>query len=182
MGNFKTEIEISYFDWLYDKMCKHEYGINRSYYELFNLLYSTEFTWSIGMDANRATDGESLRYIYATEVYGDINARQVLSDGPANVLEVLIALADRLDREYSGDIIIGSKAYKWFWFMIKNMDLYIFDDKHFNPSLVRHHVKKMLSRTYSYDGKGGPFYSNNPDGDFRQMELWNQAMRCMDCI
>lgn len=177
-----SEIEMSYFDWLYDKVCSHKYGIKKEYYNLFHLLYSTEFTWTIEMDSNRAADGATLRYIYATDIYGDIMVKEILSSKPINVLEVLIALSDRLDREYSGDPVTGSKAYKWFWLMIKNMDLYIFYDGHFNPSVVKHHINRMLNREYSYDGKGGLFYSKNPDKDFRDLEIWSQAMRCMDSI
>lgn len=184
MNNYDTisELEMSYFDWLYDKMCKREYGIKKEYYNLFHALYSTEFTWIIDMDSNRAADGETLRYVYATDVYGDIEVKNILSSKPVNVLEVLIALSDRLDRDYSGDPVTGSKAYEWFWLMIKNMDLYIFDDDHFNPSMVKRCINKMLNREYSYNGKGGLFYSKNPDRDFRELEIWSQAMRCMNSI
>lgn len=87
----KDQIINEYFEWMYNMMCGDMFDSNTSYRKLFAHLHSTEFTYSIERDSNRASDGCSLRWRFSLDQRLH-NADEYLDD-PCSVLEMIIALA-----------------------------------------------------------------------------------------
>ena len=130
-------------------------------------------------DDNRVEEGIELRYKFADE-----KNVQLLEDdlsGSCTLLEMLIALADRMDFILF-DPSKGNRRWLWFWLFIDNLKLqkYANDDekgvisrkKRFNRIVIN----KFLKREYLPNGKGGLFPLDNPSSDQREVEIWYQLM------
>ena len=96
----RDELNKAYFEWMYSLVCDDE----PSYRELFHFLHGVDFTYTIDMDGNRFDDGINLRYRFADE--SGYNGRMVakyLDSRPCSVLEMLLALAIRLEEHIMSD-------------------------------------------------------------------------------
>ena len=62
------DINNDYFEWLYNLVCDGLYAGRNSYRKLLMFLHNTEFTWTIPMDENRASDGIDLRYRFSVSL------------------------------------------------------------------------------------------------------------------
>ena len=122
--SFSDQIINEYFDWLYDYVCEGRVSDQISYRKLFGYLHSTEFTYIIERDSNRAYDGICLRRRFANHRYPSdyYNILDIL-DGPCSVLEMLVALAIRFEEEIMDDPRYGDRIKQWFWSMLKNMNI-----------------------------------------------------------
>jgi len=168
------KIEEIYFSWLYDQIEERRTS------ELENFifeLHSFPFICLIPNDDNRVEDGIALRSKFADELDYDI-PEVPLAGLPCTVLEMLIALADKLDFILF-DHNKGSQFKSWFWLLIDNLKLqkYTNDEdatqkKNFN-SIV---VNKFVNREYQTNGKGGLFPLDHPSADQRDVEIWYQLM------
>ena len=116
-------------------------------------------------DDNRVGDGMYLRYIYN----GKDDYRY-----PCSMLEMLIALANRFDGCVGFDISDVTNARLYFWVMVKNLRLYMYDDHHYIENDVDEILKDFKVRHYDYDGYGGLFPLRNPKKDQRKIEIWAQ--------
>ena len=146
------------------------YAIN-TYNNLFMDLYSRDFTWprTIPGDANRAEDGLQLRHDYG---YDDI-----LKDKPCSILEMLIALAIRMEQDIMHNSEEGDRTEQWFWEMIINMGLGSQNDHNYDPAYVNSCIERFIRREYDADGgNGGIFVLQNPRRDLKYVEIWYQAM------
>ena len=164
-----------YFSWLCD-IIKVEQE-DRSYWQLAYDLFRMIFTSYVDHDENRAYDGLELRYEFLREMdypkYTDI-------PGECSVLEMMIALARRMDFEtvdpYCYDE--SDRTSYWFWEMIDNLGLTSFDDKSYEDLdgevYVDSIIETFLERRYLEDGTGGLFPLKNPYEDQRDVELWYQ--------
>lgn len=140
----------------------------KSYKELFEYLYSTEFTWTIPMDRNRALDGIALRDKYGYP--------EDPMDEPCSVLEMLIALAARIENQLMWNYDLGDRTSQWFWIMMTNLGLNKLDDEHFDISIAEQRVNIFLDRMYEYNGEGGAlFVLDKPVADMRAVEIWYQV-------
>lgn len=153
----------NYFDWLLSHL-----GDTTSYSRLLTMLDEREFEWFIPHDDNRGEDGKELRDLY-TNTFGA--GGEDLQDIGASVLEVLIALARRLedDTEVS--------AADWFWKLIQNLNLHNYIDQTFNTHVeeeVDHCLTILLTREFGYDGNGGLFPLRRAQHDQRRVEIWYQ--------
>jgi hypothetical protein len=120
------------------------------------------------MDRNRAIDGICLR-----EKYGCSNS---LLNEPCSVLEMLIALAARMENQIMSSFDAGDRTGQWFWTMINNLELNKLDDDHFNAELADYYIDRFLYREYEFDGSGGGlFVLDRPPQDLRDVEIWIQA-------
>lgn len=130
--------------------------------DLLRLLFNTKFEYVLAMDENRASGGMNLREIYATE--NGLYLEDVYS-GPCTVLEVLVALAIRMN-EYES----SHEASEWFLQMIDNLNLF---DK--SISDAENTLEIWMTRQYNADGSNGNiYYIPNYEGDMRSLEIWNQ--------
>jgi len=155
-----------YYSWLVRKT-----GVRRASYSiLLRQLYATPFRWSIHNDDNRAEDGKELRERFAQ--LHRIREEDLWLDSEASVLEVLLALAARL--EYDTDIL----TERWFWKFIENLGLHHYHDNQYNTHVeedVDDTVRQVLDRRYSADGTGGLFPLRRAQHDQRRVELWAQS-------
>lgn len=176
----RKAISEEYFKWLSDIV--NPKGGRGHYDMLLYHLYSTEFYYIIPMDANRAADGEDLRIRFAHEVgYTEHKVKEAISR-PCSVLEMITALAIRIEAEIMGEIEIGDETSKWFWGMIVNLGLSDFTDANFNADEVDTIVYRFLERQYEKDGEGGLFYLNHCKRDIRKIEIWYQMCWYLDEI
>lgn len=159
-----------YFEWLFDKMCRGRYEAV-SYRKLLGFLYDTKFTYIIPKDINRAKDGIDLRR-RCPGFETDEDARYL--SGPCNVLEMMVALAVRIEETIMDNAAIGDRTGQWFWGMITNMGLGSMTDDVFDRVYVEETVERFLNRDYEPDGKGGLFRIRNCEYDLRDVEIWYQ--------
>lgn len=166
-----TQIAVlnAYFDWLCRRLGDGENPERFS--KLLRYLYSTEFTYMIPRDANRAEDGLSLRYRFAN----DTRLPEVYLDGPCSILEMIVALAIRIEETIMDDPEMGDRTSQWVWGMIINLGLGSMDNDRFDEEYVDHVIQRFLNREYMPDGRGGLFTIKRCEYDLRDVEIWYQT-------
>ncbi len=192
----KLDIQDEYYNWLYSNVIYDEDPQKPSFFygKLTKYLHNVDFTCTIPLDINRAEDGINLRYRFGREsrLYSfgcpdyDSESRDViiatyLDIRPCSVFEMMVALAIRCEEMIMNNSQLGNRTPLWFFEMIKNLGLSVMDDYHFNEFYASEIVRHFLEREYSADGKGGlfqagPLYKNTTPFDFRNVEIWGQAM------
>ena len=178
----RHEIINEYFNWLSDTVCENRYHANVSYKKLLTQLHSTEFTYLIPRDKNRAEDGISLRYHFAKSAIVDEPVDYILEclAGPCSVLEMMIALANRCEEDYMDDPAYGNRTAQWFWGMVTSLGLGNMIDAWYDKRYVADVLDKFLRRKYAPDGSGGLFRIRDYKGDMRKMEIWHQMCYFLD--
>lgn len=171
-----------YFDWLMKKAQNEEGTIPvEDYSKMFWQLFNTEFSYTIPLDGNRAEDGVSLRYRYGDE-YG-IPESKIASEidiCPCSVLEMIVALAIRVEENIMYDSEIGNRTGLWIWTMLNNLGISdVKNDIYEEPidTFIYNHVNVFLRREYDFDGNGGGlFVVTNSAKPLYDTEIWYQAM------
>lgn len=171
-----------YFDWL-----KNLVGADqqlRSYDILLLTLHHKAFVSYVDRDENRAFDGIELRDEFLEESrIGHMDWGGMDLDIPCSVLEMMIALARRMDFETSDpyeDETIGpyDRTAFWFWEMVENLGLTEVDDDTYSENWARAYVdtvvETLVERRYSYSGDGGLFPLEYAEEDQRDIEIWYQ--------
>ena len=159
------KIWIDYNDWLL-KFCNFKQS---GYRKLINQLSESPFEAILDRDLNRLYDGENLRRHFLSEngIHGDFCSH------PVSILEVLIALAVRIDDEYTGNPN-NPRPDLVFWEMICNLGLDKYDDKHYNYDEVYNILGIWIERKFDKNGVGSPFPVYKTYTDQRKIELWLQ--------
>lgn len=98
-----------------------------------------------------------------------------LDNRPCSVLEMIIALAIRLEEHIMDDPDIGNRTGQWFWDMIVSLGLGSMDDSKFDKAHAIDVIRRFLDRDYGRDGKGGLFTIEHCRYDMRDIEIWYQA-------
>ena len=179
----RDELNNAYFDWMYQLVCDDEYSRGLSYRKLLSLLHDTDFTYTIALDGNRYDDGIDLRYRFGNEQgYRDSMIASYLDNRPCSVLEMIIALAIRLEEHIMDDPDIGNRTGQWFWDMIVSLGLGSMDDSKFDKAYAIDVIRRFLNRDYERDGKGGLFTIEHCRYDMRDIEIWYQANWYLDNI
>lgn len=194
-GPFENDVEraqVLYFNWLCNMVHVDDY-IGKSWYILAKLLHNMEFYSVIHNDENRASHGAHLRQVWLSSLENEAEelglgyplCPQGALDGPCTILEMLVALALRIESEIMQDEDRGNRTAEWFWVMIRNMfrkyRLAEFGDDCITPKqndIVHMVVTRMLDREYWADGHGGglfPLDRNESGEDQREVEIWYQA-------
>lgn len=166
-----------YFCWLCEMVAVDGRYTDAAYWVLAKVLWNTDFYYSMERDEDRLKDGLALRDRYyrvgGTDSY----------DGPCTVLEVLVALADRMDcimDELDGECRITM----FFWEMIDNLGLSNYSDDVFESypkrvgsfyNRIDVRIDNWLSRNIDYNGQGGLFPLERPRSDQRETDIWYQA-------
>lgn len=170
---FGFDVEQDYFHWLCEMMDVER--MDRSYWLLAKDLWSTEFYSLVPHDENRAMDGLALR-----EEYLDVTnyPRYVHIEGECTVLEMLVALARRIDFEMSDPYVERDSSVHWFWEMIDNLGLSEFTDENYVDlnGIVEVEIilARFLERAYRRNGSGGLFPLMRSSSDQRKVEIWYQ--------
>lgn len=156
-----------YFSWLIG-LIGDDY-IRRNYQKLLWKLYSSQYIWELDYDRNRAQDGVYLRTVFRSEsgYFVDENA-------PCSLLEMFIALARRAENDIMHDPDFGDRSSKWFWIMMQNLGLDVYDDYHYFENEVDRIIDIFVHRKYGNNGIGGAFRMQSPVQDLRRNDLWWQ--------
>lgn len=174
-----------YFEWLYQLVFKESRDTRLSYRRLLRFLHTKEFIFfedgNLRRDSSRAEDGKALRYKFGdANGYRSSYVKRYLGDGPCTVLEMMVALALRLEIHIMDDYQYGDRTGQWFWNMIVALGLTHMSDDHFDIEYADAVVERFLYREYEPNGKGGLFVLNDPPQDLRTVEIWYQAMWYLD--
>ena len=169
------DIDQDYFHWLCELV--HIDQEHASWWLVAKDLHRREFVPMLDRDENRAMDGFALRERFLD---GERYSLRDHIDGECSVLEMLVALAQRMDFEtsdaYSEDS--NDRTAYWFWEMLDNLGLTAFDDDSYVELEGQTYVDKIIDdfveRRYDYDGEGGIFPLRYADRDQRRVELWYQ--------
>ena len=145
----------------------------RPYRKLLLLLDSIAYKWILPMDKNRGMDGVTYRYRVISNAKLQVPLFRVQRD--CSVLEMLIALADRCESEYSGSPG-DDHPERIFWLMLHNLQLDIFDDNSYDKERIEEIVARWLSRDYDEHGFGGLFPLETAMEDQRYVEIWQQML------
>lgn len=171
-----------YLGFLMDKINDVEDEKDRTYFLLTRILFEKEFYWLVPNDDNRDEDGKMLRTEYEDHFSAGQNPVILLPHGPARILEVLIALAYRMEFEISG--FPGEKSPGgYFWEMIDNLGLMKFDDEVITQTdhlIIVGHLDDWLDRRYEKSGLNGIFPLERSQNDQRNVEIWYQMYEYID--
>lgn len=149
------------------------------YWRLIRRLYSKEYYWIVKNDANRCEDGLFLRQVFAESLGYDLEKVRSEIDMPCSVLEMMVAFANRIEKDVMWEPDKGDRTAFWFWKMLANagVDPTRYSDEYFNGETMvelNSMLDRVLSRRYTRDGKGGFFPLANNKKDQRRVELWYQ--------
>ncbi len=170
-----NELNNEYFKWMYQLVYDKGYSRGISYNKLLKHLHSTEFTYIIEMDGNRAEDGISLRYRFGYErKYKRSIIEKYLDIRSCSVLEMLIALSIRCEEHIMNDPDIGNRTGQWFWNMVVNLGLGSMNDVKYNKEYVNGVISRFLNREYKRNGESGLFTVEGCKYDLRTAEIWYQ--------
>lgn len=173
----RDELNNEYFEWIYQLVCNDKYYKRLSYRKLLYFLHDTEFYNIIELDRNRAKDGVDFRYRFGIECgYSREDVKRCLDIRPCSVLEMMVALAFRVEEQIMDDDRYGNRTGQWFWNMIVSLGLGGMSDAHFDWKYATNVMCTFLNRDYEPDGRGGLFTVEDYKRDMRDVEIWTQFM------
>lgn len=186
MERTMIKLNLPYFQWL----CSLVDGNNRpdkSYSRLLKILSVKEFYWSVANDDNRIEDAKKLQEIFQSSdgdyVYMDTYVYRDSSDISCSVLEMLIALAHRME-DILSDSEFGDRTDKWFWELVFNLGLERFSDDAVFDSRAESRIDEildiMIDRRYNRNGNGSLFPLRRGIRDSRKVEIWYQLMAYLE--
>lgn len=185
----RTDLVDVYYDWLVEKIeiFDSEGGsLSFNYSWTLRRLFNTEFqirTCRIPLhetgsyDIDRANDGLYLREKFAEscEVASDFWCG-LISSG-CSILEMMIALAIRMESNYLFDPSIGDRTAQWFWNMFESLGLMDYDNDNYSEDSVSEILNIFLNREYYSDGKGGLFTFQFSNFMPKHFDIWTQMTR-----
>lgn len=154
-----------YGAWLLRRVGFHD----DNYRLLMAELHNSPFEFFVDHDDNRAEDGISLRDEFGTK----LGFRRIEFDRECSVLEMLVALAIRIENEYIGDPE-DEHPELIFWEMVKNLGLDRCTDARFNETYVFNVLKKWIQRDFHKNGHGSIFPLRRSSRDQTKVEIWGQ--------
>lgn len=166
-----VEIKNAYFDWLVERIKPDDF-----HWCLLRRLHQISYIWleSVPLDENREDDARALRYKFAVESeWADEDILGALA-GPCSLLEVLVAMASRMETDILYDASYGDRTGEWFRLILKNAGIYISDTDYYQI-YIDQVVNSILARHYDKNSEGSFFPVKNTFGkDWRKTDLWQQ--------
>lgn len=157
----------AYFCWL-KRLIGSPY-IEENYSCLLNKLFVTDYFYELEYDENRAADGLFLRKKYTQ------NGGMMLPNLPCSVLEMMIALAQKAEDDIMHDPDFGDRTGQWFWVMLQNLGLDIFDNIGYDEVRVDKILNVFMHHLYAPNGSfGGMFPCKKCCRDMRKTDIWWQ--------
>lgn len=184
----------AYFDWLCDTVNAGSNGAFWPYRNLLRRLFLTPFEPSRYMDDNREVDGRMLRYYFESNhddyvlheqspYHVDGGFYESTKNEPCSMLEMMIALAKKIDTSYlySNE----SRLFIWFWVMIESMGLADNIDGYWENDTEKNDLVDWIIRTFNlnahYSDENGNwiptvflFPIHNMESISRASSLWEQ--------
>ena len=181
-----AEVANAYFLWLCSRtgMNGDEPNLKRrtadhTYFMLALKLHSTYFFSLVPHDENLEAHGKNLRGWFS--LIGSAFKDYSIIDKPrATVLEVLAALAERIDMALFRAPDMEDQSQRWFWLMLHNLGIDEFCDENWTVEsdiLVGNALNIWLNRAYGDDGKGSLFPKNSENylgKEYQKIEIWDQ--------
>lgn len=169
-----------YIDWLWKKS-----GLGPDRSRLIAFLMQAKYVPMLVDDENRRADGNALLDTYCQEMGYDLPPVEEYDRSGCSVLEMLLALADRIDRELIGDPDFNH-APLWFSRMLENLGIYQYDDKHWDEKKVALRVWNWMHKRGNYHLFSSPFSKKKGEKgekevDFRKISEWelvNLSLKC----
>lgn len=171
-----------YFKWLSNIVCGKRYSKFVSYNKLLTRLHNTNFRYVDPKDANRFEDGLNLRYRFCLRTDNLDHLDLVMQGRDCTVLEMMVALAMRIEEQIMDDPDLGDRTGQWFWQMIVSLGLGSMSDDMFDRDYVEEKIDIFLNREYEPNGKGGLFTINRCTDDLRDVEIWYQMCWYLNSI
>lgn len=164
-------IKGQYYDWLssFANLSAHSL--------LLKKLYLTPFEWIIPFDANRADDGIDLRYRFGREHgISDAIIATELDDCPCSILELIVALALRIEEQIMGDESMGNQTSAYIQLMLSSLGLMCYTNRAYSEREIDDILDRFVNRQYTRTGRGGLFEIPDLDysRDMRNAEIWYQ--------
>lgn len=160
-------LDREYQLWLYSEVENRKGLTSSNHSYLIDAMHSSEFYWDVPMDSNREADGRALRRDFMLDQGVSHAPREWLEYG-ASFLEVTVALAGRMA------IMTDEPAGLWFWKIMDNCGLYVYNNDDFDPVDVEDIIYNVINRKYDEDGIGGFFPLEDSHQDQTQVELLYQ--------
>lgn len=178
------EIIDNYLRWLYFDVLDGPERRFKTYNSLFETLLLEPYIPLHHMDRNRFKDALTMRNEY---ILGDLvgyggpyesseeckDCKDEIEDilPECSVLEMLIALAVRMEKEIMAPANGDNDYFRWFWGMICTLELDDFDEKHYDEGWIKKITDDFLrGERYIFRLKGGPEVN---DG----LQIWDQMNR-----
>lgn len=155
--------DSNYMEWIIDLFDGYEHVC------LFRQLMTIEFRWTVQLDANLLPCVRKFREKMGRDYDGP--------KGRPTVLEILATLAVECEDKIMHNDDFGNRTCQWFWMMLYNLGVNIYDDTHYTDRTAEEIDEKVnffLDRCYNYHGDGSIFNCNNPYYDMRSAPLWEQ--------
>lgn len=177
---YEIVLRDAYFRWLCYFIGFEDVGYSSCRYcLLLTYLYSMDFYIMDdveGNEQNRIIDATDLKVEFC-ETHPEIDPDTMFENDPS-VLEVLVALARRIDFDIMYDSQMERNSSYWFWKIIQNLGMDGFTDDNYNYNWSYDDVdiimERCMDRTYDKNGNGSLFPLKNPTFDPRKMEIWMQ--------
>lgn len=174
--------KAEYLDWLCELV--HGKDPRESYSRMLGVLFTHSYSydpWLFELEKDRTSDGLELRRKFVEDICiprgenPDAALTMLGGTWSCSVLEMLVALAVRIDRDVLGE---GDRCdpTRWFWDMIRNLDVAI-PDSYFRDEdvvVIDKAVDRWLARAYEPDGTGGIFPIPGSPNDQRKELTWYQ--------
>lgn len=180
----REELKELYFQWLYGLVYPWDDGFDDGFKftKLLRYLHSVEFYSSFEMDQNRAIDGVDLRYEFGYQKGYPDREITIYLDFPCSVLEMMIALAIRCEKNFMQDNEYGDRTGQWFRKMINSLGLNGMYNSNYNEQKAEDIIENFLNHEYEPNGKGGLFALKHPDRDMRTVEIWGQLCSYLNSL
>ena len=123
-----------YLDWLVHFVWEDKNLNNVRYHMLFTFLFNEPFVPTVIQDEARASDALAMRRRFADET--GITDIKDISAG-ANMLEMMVALAYRMEDSIMSDDDYGDRTGQWFWEMVCSLGLNNMSDNSFDAEKAR---------------------------------------------
>lgn len=180
----RTDLVDAYYDWLIEQVQiigPDGTSFDDAYSWVLRRLFNKDFIFTDdpmsstrSYDEDRAIDGLALRTAFAQEFevsntfwYGLISYR-------CSLLEMMIALAIRIENTYLWDPDLGDRTSNWFWNMFENLGLFSFDNDNFDAEMVEEILDNFVDKKYGTDGNGGLFRTKNSKINIKKLDIWSQ--------
>lgn len=178
----RNEYIDEYYGWI-KHLAIADDSMRKKYSTLLNALNSETFTYTMSQDENRYIDGLDMRYRFGYEHgYSSDFIRNYIDLMPCSILEMMVALAFRIEEHIMTDSSYGDRTSEWFLNMLDSLGLAFMDNELFDSEYFEQRIHIFLNRQYSYNGSGGLFTVNNPRQDMTEVEIWYQCMWYLESI
>ncbi len=129
------------------------------------------------MDEQRDIDGMNLRREFLQTYYPNEDIGMYLF--PRSVLEVLAAFSRTIEIQIMGEPG-NDHIERWFWEMLDNLGLLVYDDKHYDAYQVDKILDIWLQRKFKKDGTGSIFPVKNWEEDLTKVDMWYEMQFYMN--